>query len=80
MLLIIFSSSSSRHAWFLHACFCFFLLLFLFLQVTTDVLTRDGKDIAFGDYGPTWRFHRKIVHRALCMFGEGSASIEKIGV
>uniref|UniRef100_A0A8C4E9U6 Cytochrome P450 1A1 n=1 Tax=Dicentrarchus labrax TaxID=13489 RepID=A0A8C4E9U6_DICLA len=46
--------------------------------VTTDVLTRDGKDIAFGDYSATWRFHRKIVHGALCMFGEGSASIEKI--
>ncbi|XP_040905588.1 steroid 17-alpha-hydroxylase/17,20 lyase [Toxotes jaculatrix] len=47
-------------------------------SVTTDVLTRDGKDIAFGDYSATWRFHRKIVHGALCMFGEGSASIEKI--
>ncbi|XP_067384193.1 steroid 17-alpha-hydroxylase/17,20 lyase isoform X1 [Channa argus] len=46
--------------------------------VTTDILTRDGKDIAFGDYSATWRFHRKIVHGALCMFGEGSASIEKI--
>lgn len=49
------------------------------MKVTTDVLTRDGKDIAFGDYSPTWRFHRKIVHGALCMFGEGSVSIEKIG-
>ncbi|TWW78059.1 steroid 17-alpha-hydroxylase/17,20 lyase [Takifugu flavidus] len=47
-------------------------------SVTTDVLSRDGKDIAFGDYSATWRFHRKIVHGALCMFGEGSASIEKI--
>uniref|UniRef100_A0A3Q0SUV5 Cytochrome P450, family 17, subfamily A, polypeptide 1 n=1 Tax=Amphilophus citrinellus TaxID=61819 RepID=A0A3Q0SUV5_AMPCI len=46
--------------------------------VTTDVLTRGGKDIAFGDYSATWKFHRKIVHGALCMFGEGSASIEKI--
>ncbi|KAM4599840.1 steroid 17-alpha-hydroxylase/17,20 lyase [Fundulus diaphanus] len=46
--------------------------------VTTDVLTRDGKDIAFGDYSAAWRFHRKIVHGALCMFGEGSASIERI--
>uniref|UniRef100_A0A7N8WVY8 Cytochrome P450, family 17, subfamily A, polypeptide 1 n=1 Tax=Mastacembelus armatus TaxID=205130 RepID=A0A7N8WVY8_9TELE len=46
--------------------------------VTTDVLTRDGKDIAFGDYSATWRLHRKIVHGALGMFGEGSASIEKI--
>ncbi|XP_039995838.1 steroid 17-alpha-hydroxylase/17,20 lyase [Xiphias gladius] len=47
-------------------------------SVTTDVLTRDGKDIAFGDYSATWRFHRKIVHGALCMFGDGSAPIEKI--
>ncbi|XP_041645223.1 steroid 17-alpha-hydroxylase/17,20 lyase [Cheilinus undulatus] len=46
--------------------------------VTTDILTRDGKDIAFGDYSATWRFHRKIVHGALCMFGEGSAAIVKI--
>lgn len=48
------------------------------MKVTTDVLTRDGKDIAFGDYSATWRFHRKIVHGALWMFGEGSSSIEKI--
>ncbi|XP_033956842.1 steroid 17-alpha-hydroxylase/17,20 lyase [Pseudochaenichthys georgianus] len=45
--------------------------------LTTDILTRDGRDIAFGDYSAAWRFHRKIVHGALCMFGEGSASIEK---
>lgn len=48
------------------------------MKVTTDVLSRQGKDIAFGDYSATWRFHRKIVHGALCMFGEGSTSIEKI--
>lgn len=47
-------------------------------KVTTDILTRDGKDIAFGDYSAAWRFHRKIVHGALCMFGEGSASLERI--
>uniref|UniRef100_A0A8C9VTY0 Cytochrome P450, family 17, subfamily A, polypeptide 1 n=1 Tax=Scleropages formosus TaxID=113540 RepID=A0A8C9VTY0_SCLFO len=46
--------------------------------VTTDILTRDGKDIAFADYSATWKFHRKMVHAALCMFGEGSSSIEKI--
>uniref|UniRef100_A0A8C6KBT8 Cytochrome P450, family 17, subfamily A, polypeptide 1 n=1 Tax=Nothobranchius furzeri TaxID=105023 RepID=A0A8C6KBT8_NOTFU len=46
--------------------------------VTTDILTRDGKDIAFGDYSAAWKFHRKIVHGALCMFGEGSASLERI--
>ncbi|XP_037126752.1 steroid 17-alpha-hydroxylase/17,20 lyase isoform X1 [Syngnathus acus] len=48
------------------------------MKVTTDVLTRDGKDIAFGDYSATWKFHRKVVHGALHMFGQGSASIEKI--
>lgn len=47
------------------------------MKVTTDILTKDGKDIAFGDYSATWKFHRKIVHAALYMFGEGCASIEK---
>lgn len=49
-------------------------------KVTTDILTRNGKDIAFADYSATWKFHRKIVHGALCMFGEGTASIEKISM
>lgn len=62
-----------------HLCvFHFSIAVLCVIKVTTDVLTRDGKDIAFGDYSATWRFHRKIVHGALCMFGEGSASIEKI--
>lgn len=62
------------------SCIFFFSIPVLcVMKVTTDVLTRDGKDIAFGEYSPTWRFHRKIVHGALCMFGEGSVSIEKIG-
>ncbi|KAM9323786.1 steroid 17-alpha-hydroxylase/17,20 lyase [Gastrophryne carolinensis] len=46
--------------------------------VTTDILTRDAKDIAFADYSPSWKFHRKMVHSALCMFGEGTVAIEKI--
>ncbi|XP_072280146.1 steroid 17-alpha-hydroxylase/17,20 lyase-like [Pyxicephalus adspersus] len=46
--------------------------------VTTDILTRDAKDIVFADYSPTWKFHRKIVHSALCMFGEGTVAIERI--
>ncbi|MBN3297192.1 CP17A lyase, partial [Amia calva] len=45
--------------------------------VTTDILTRGGKDIAFADYSPTWKFHRKIVNASLCRFREGSASLEK---
>ncbi|KAG7271102.1 hypothetical protein CRUP_005655 [Coryphaenoides rupestris] len=32
-------------------------------SVTTDVLTRGGKDIAFGDFSATWRFHRKAASR-----------------
>ncbi|XP_030058682.1 steroid 17-alpha-hydroxylase/17,20 lyase [Microcaecilia unicolor] len=46
--------------------------------VTTDILTRDGKDIAFGTYSSSWKFHRKLVHSALCMFGEGSLAIQNI--
>ncbi|XP_073541418.1 steroid 17-alpha-hydroxylase/17,20 lyase isoform X2 [Phyllobates terribilis] len=46
--------------------------------VTTDILTRDAKDIAFADYSPTWKFHRKLVHSALSMFGEGTIAIEQI--
>ncbi|XP_056385620.1 steroid 17-alpha-hydroxylase/17,20 lyase [Hyla sarda] len=46
--------------------------------VTTDILTRDSKDIAFADYSPTWKFHRKLVHSALGMFGEGTIAIEQI--
>ncbi|XP_063818009.1 steroid 17-alpha-hydroxylase/17,20 lyase [Pseudophryne corroboree] len=46
--------------------------------VTTDILTRDAKDIAFADYSPSWKFHRKMVHSAVTMFGEGTIAIEKI--
>uniref|UniRef100_A0A8C5R0N7 Steroid 17-alpha-hydroxylase/17,20 lyase n=1 Tax=Leptobrachium leishanense TaxID=445787 RepID=A0A8C5R0N7_9ANUR len=46
--------------------------------VTSDILTRNGKDIAFGDYSSSWKFHRKLVHSALSMFGEGTIAIEKI--
>ncbi|XP_042313566.1 steroid 17-alpha-hydroxylase/17,20 lyase isoform X2 [Sceloporus undulatus] len=46
--------------------------------VTTDLLTRNGKDIAFASYSPFWKYQRKLVHSALCMFGEGSLALEKI--
>ena len=29
------------------------------------ILTKDGKDIAMADYGPAWKFHRKIFVTAL---------------
>nr|XP_033796570.1 steroid 17-alpha-hydroxylase/17,20 lyase isoform X2 [Geotrypetes seraphini] len=46
--------------------------------VTTDILTRDGKDIAFGTYSTSWKFHRKLVHSVLSMFGEGSLALQNI--
>ncbi|XP_029442696.1 steroid 17-alpha-hydroxylase/17,20 lyase-like, partial [Rhinatrema bivittatum] len=46
--------------------------------ITTDILTRNGKDIAFGNYSPSWKFHRKLVHSALSMFGKGSLAIQNI--
>ncbi|CAH2322468.1 steroid 17-alpha-hydroxylase 17,20 lyase [Pelobates cultripes] len=46
--------------------------------VTTNILSRNGKDIAFADYSPSWKFHRKIVHSAVNMFGEGTIAIEEI--
>ena len=33
--------------------------------VSVMLLTNGGKDIAFGKYGPEWRFQKKLVHQAL---------------
>ncbi|XP_032622784.1 steroid 17-alpha-hydroxylase/17,20 lyase [Chelonoidis abingdonii] len=46
--------------------------------VTTDMLTRDGKDIAFASYSLLWKFQRKQVHTALSMFRKGTLALEKI--
>uniref|UniRef100_A0A8C6UY58 Cytochrome P450, family 17, subfamily A, polypeptide 2 n=1 Tax=Neogobius melanostomus TaxID=47308 RepID=A0A8C6UY58_9GOBI len=40
-------------------------------MVTTELLTRGGKDIAFCDYSALWKSHRRLVHSALSLFGEG---------
>ncbi|XP_067858168.1 steroid 17-alpha-hydroxylase/17,20 lyase isoform X2 [Heptranchias perlo] len=45
--------------------------------VTTDLMSRDGKDIAFANYSPTWKFHRKLVYSALSLFGDGIATLEE---
>ncbi|XP_061492119.1 steroid 17-alpha-hydroxylase/17,20 lyase isoform X2 [Rhineura floridana] len=47
-------------------------------KVTTDLLSRNGKDIAFANYSPIWKCQRKLVHSALSMFGDGSLALEKI--
>ena len=43
---------------------------------TADLISRGGKDIAFSDFGPTWKLQRKIAHTALKMFGHGIERIE----
>lgn len=48
-------------------------------QVTTNLLTRGGKDIAFSDYSPLWRFHRRLVHNSFTLFGEGTSRLQDIG-
>ncbi|XP_075920848.1 steroid 17-alpha-hydroxylase/17,20 lyase-like [Petromyzon marinus] len=46
--------------------------------VTTDILSRGGKDIAFTDVGPSWRFHRKLVLGSLYTKTGGMGALEKI--
>lgn len=48
-------------------------------QVSTDLLTRGGKDIAFSDYSPLWKSHRRLVHNAFNLFGEGTSRLQDIG-
>ncbi|CAH1274747.1 CYP1A1 [Branchiostoma lanceolatum] len=39
--------------------------------LTADVFTEGGKDIAFTDYSPTWKLHRKLFHSATRGFASG---------
>lgn len=47
-------------------------------MVTTDLLTRGGKDIAFSDYSPLWKLHRRLVHNSFTLFGEGTSRLQDI--
>ncbi|XP_077444404.1 cytochrome P450 17A2 isoform X7 [Stigmatopora argus] len=47
-------------------------------MATTDLLTRDGKDIAFADYSPLWKLHRRLVHASFALFGEGSNRLQEM--
>lgn len=47
-------------------------------MVTTDLLTQGGKDIAFADYSPLWKNHRRLVHSSFTLFGEGSNKLQTI--
>ncbi|KAK3581603.1 hypothetical protein CHS0354_017462 [Potamilus streckersoni] len=38
---------------------------------SSDLFTDGGKDIALGQYGPTWRLHRKIASKALRQYMQG---------
>ncbi|XP_022616599.1 steroid 17-alpha-hydroxylase/17,20 lyase-like [Seriola dumerili] len=47
-------------------------------MVTTNLLTRGGKDIAFADYSPLWKLHRRLVHNSFTLFGEGTSRLQDI--
>ncbi|XP_026178718.1 cytochrome P450 17A2 [Mastacembelus armatus] len=47
-------------------------------MVTTSLLTRGGKDIAFADYSPLWKLHRRLVHNSFTLFGEGTSRLQDI--
>ncbi|XP_038587343.1 steroid 17-alpha-hydroxylase/17,20 lyase [Micropterus salmoides] len=47
-------------------------------MVTTNLLTRGGKDIAFADYSPLWKSHRRLVHNSFTLFGEGTSRLQDI--
>ncbi|XP_059804076.1 steroid 17-alpha-hydroxylase/17,20 lyase [Hypanus sabinus] len=46
-------------------------------MVTTDLLSNDGKGIAFASFSPTWRFHRKLVYTHLYAFGNHLETLEE---
>uniref|UniRef100_A0AAZ3NMB3 Steroid 21-hydroxylase n=1 Tax=Oncorhynchus tshawytscha TaxID=74940 RepID=A0AAZ3NMB3_ONCTS len=45
-------------------------------MLTTELLTRGGKDIAFSDYSPLWKTHRRLVHNSFTLFGEGTTKLQ----
>ncbi|XP_060698492.1 steroid 17-alpha-hydroxylase/17,20 lyase [Hemiscyllium ocellatum] len=47
-------------------------------MLTSNLLSRVGKDIAFGNYSSSWKFHRKLVHSAIYLSGDSTTSLEKI--
>ncbi|XP_061109233.1 steroid 17-alpha-hydroxylase/17,20 lyase [Conger conger] len=47
-------------------------------MVTTELLSREGKDIAFADYSPLWKCHRRLVQSSFSMFGEGTSKLQTI--
>uniref|UniRef100_A0A8C7J2T3 Steroid 21-hydroxylase n=1 Tax=Oncorhynchus kisutch TaxID=8019 RepID=A0A8C7J2T3_ONCKI len=47
-------------------------------MLTTELLTRGGKDIAFSDYSPLWKTHRRLVHNSFTLFGEGTTKLQSI--
>uniref|UniRef100_A0A3Q3J983 Cytochrome P450, family 17, subfamily A, polypeptide 2 n=1 Tax=Monopterus albus TaxID=43700 RepID=A0A3Q3J983_MONAL len=47
-------------------------------MVTTNLLTRGGKDIAFADYSPLWKLQRRLTHNSFTLFGEGTSRLQDI--
>ncbi|XP_070545608.1 steroid 17-alpha-hydroxylase/17,20 lyase-like [Ptychodera flava] len=38
---------------------------------STDIFSEGRKDIIFGDFGPTWKLHRKLSHAAMRSYASG---------
>lgn len=43
-----------------------------------DLFTEGGRDIVFGQYGPTWKLHRRIAVKALRHYMQGDALEERL--
>ncbi|XP_066275013.1 steroid 17-alpha-hydroxylase/17,20 lyase-like isoform X2 [Branchiostoma lanceolatum] len=43
-----------------------------------DIFTEGGKDIAFTDYSPTWKLHRKLFHSAIRGYASGENLQSKV--
>uniref|UniRef100_H2ZVK5 Cytochrome P450, family 17, subfamily A, polypeptide 2 n=1 Tax=Latimeria chalumnae TaxID=7897 RepID=H2ZVK5_LATCH len=48
------------------------------LQTTTDLLSRNGKNIAFADYSPLWKAHRRLLYVTLVSHPHSEVSFEML--
>ncbi|KAI8496642.1 hypothetical protein Bbelb_252970 [Branchiostoma belcheri] len=46
--------------------------------MSADIFTEGGKDIAFTDYNPTWKLHRKLFHTAIRGYASGENLQSKV--
>eukprot|EP00794_Sanderia_malayensis_P012087 gene12087-13333_t len=44
--------------------------------ISAEIVTHGYNDIAFSDYGPSWKMMRKVAHSSMKMFGAGMEDLE----